>query len=158
VATPLVLGLLGWQLYADRVGDPHRLDSAGFDGARTERLGAWGPFAPPAQSASPLARSVQTLIREIATLNADCDAKVVLVVPRFHEGRSVGIEGRSLKAIAQLHGVRECALQTIEVGQPVPSGRWIAVAGVRTAEAPAGTYTWQETVAGRLVAIAPTAE
>lgn len=153
VATPLVLGLLGWQLYADRLGDPHRLDSAGFDGARTERLGAWGPFAPPTPSASPLARSVQTLIREIATLNADCDAKVVLVVPRFHEGRSVGIEDRSLAAIAQLHGVRECALQTVEVGQPVPAGRWIAVAGVRTAEAPTGTFTWQKTVAGRLVAI-----
>lgn len=152
---PAAAGLLGWQLYADRFGEPARLDPFDVSYDWMARLDTWGPFAPPRPRASPLVHQSRALLDAMVEAAPRCATRVVVVMPRFEEARALGLEGEGLVALAQLRGLPECAFRVVEVGHTLPQGAWVAVVGVLAAQEPPGTSSRREVVEGRVFSFGP---
>ncbi len=129
-----------------------RLSMEAFRPSDARRAGPWALFAPPAPRTLPWLPPIEALLAEVAARSpVGADRRVLLVVPAFGEGRSAGLEDRSLVALLMLHGLDERAIETWSPPEQ-PGGlsrgslpalarpaAWLAIAGLRPAAASAAT-------------------
>lgn len=134
---PLLGGVFLWQLAADRGAGsaPFRLEPTSFSAHTALAMAAQGPFAPPLPKEAPFVVALEGLVAAIVAERVNDAGAFLIVVPPFSEGRSLGLESRTLQALAQLGGVREPALRVMEVegGGLIDAGnaRYLAIAGGR---------------------------
>ncbi|GDX80258.1 hypothetical protein LBMAG42_20690 [Deltaproteobacteria bacterium] len=134
---PLLGGVFLWQLAADRgIGPkPVRLESTSFSAQTALAMAPQGPFAPPLPKAAPFVVALEVLVAAIVGERVNDAGAFFIVVPPFAEARSLGLESRTLQALAQLGGVQEPALRVVEVegGGVIDPGnaRYLAIAGGR---------------------------
>lgn len=132
---PPLAGVFVWQLAADRgVGAvPARLEPTSFSARPALAMAPRGPFAPPLARKAPFAEALEALVAAIVAERVNNAGAFLIVVPPFSEARSLGLEARTLQALAQLGGVREPAIRVVEVasGGVIEAGnaRYLAIAG-----------------------------
>lgn len=160
---PLLGGVFVWQLAADRGAgrSPARIEPTSFSARAALALDPLGPFAPPEPRGAPFALALEGLVAAIVAERVNDAGAFLIVVPPFAEARSLGLESRTLQALAQLGGVREPAVRVVEVevrgAIDTANARYLAIAGARVRGLAAVVEGWdvvtEARVGDRLVAL-----
>lgn len=169
VLGPALVALLGHQVLVSEgyiAGEKlTRHPLAGFEARRAWAADLWGPFGPPAPAPAPLLVAIDQAVTVVTQASKSRTCRTVIAaLPRFAEGRSLGIEPVTLAGLGAVRGGPECAWELWEQGTPAPaapSARLVMVAGLpplaaELAEAAAGAggeALFEAQVAGRVVRV-----